>query len=186
METEFKEIISILKEAKRLKHIDDFALTGALALSALSQPRATRDVDFLITVDKEKIRDLVDWIKSVKGHRLTKHYIGGKKDLIKDLVEVPIGSTWADLIIAVSDIEKEAVSTGLQAGVFRLRLKIVRPEFLIILKLRAGSDQDFLDCAALWKEEIDREMVKKMAKELFLEGKLKKIAGIARRVKTGK
>lgn len=185
MEREFKEIIKILKEAKRLKYIDDFALTGALALSALSQPRATRDVDFLITAEKEKIKGLVDWIKSVKGIRLTKHHTGRKKDLIKDLVEVPIGSTWADLIVAVSDIEREAVSTGLQVGVFRLRLKVVRPEFLIILKLRAGSDQDFLDCAALWNEEIDRELVKKLAKELFMEGKLKKMAAIARRQRAG-
>lgn len=46
MEKEFKELVSALKETKRRNFIRDFALTGALALSALTQPRATRGIRF--------------------------------------------------------------------------------------------------------------------------------------------
>ncbi|HLE08412.1 MAG TPA: TlpA disulfide reductase family protein [Thermodesulfobacteriota bacterium] len=44
MEREFREIVKVLKESKRRRYIQDFALTGALALSALTQPRATSDI----------------------------------------------------------------------------------------------------------------------------------------------
>ncbi len=54
MEREFKEIVGVLKEAKRRKYIQDFALTGAIALSALTQPRATRDIDFIISIEKSQ------------------------------------------------------------------------------------------------------------------------------------
>ncbi|MBI3398971.1 MAG: hypothetical protein HY026_07050 [Deltaproteobacteria bacterium] len=49
---------------------------------------------------------------------------------------------------------------------------MVRPEYLIILKLLAGSDQDF----------IDRKPVKSMAKQLFMDGELKKLVEIAKRL----
>jgi len=183
MEREFKEIVSVLREAKRRKYIHDFALTGALALSALTQPRATRDIDFIISIEKENIPFFVDWLKSSKEYRHTKHHIGRQKDRIKDLIEVFIGSTWADLIVVSHEIEKEAVATGTTVSAFRnVRVKVVRPEYLIILKALAGSDQDIIDGAHLWNERIDRRLVRKMAKELYMDGKLKKMEAKAKKL----
>ena len=56
-----------IKEAKRRRYIEDFVLTGALALSALTQPRATRDMDFIVLMEKEKIPFFVEWLKLVKN-----------------------------------------------------------------------------------------------------------------------
>ena len=183
MEREFKDIVKALKEAKRLRFIHDFALTGALALSALSQPRATRDIDILVSMQKEKIKGFVTWLKYSREYRLTKHHIGRRKDRIKDLIEVPAGNTWADLIVASSDVENEAIATGLPVSVFaRTKLKVIRPEYLIILKLIAGSEQDYIDCAHLWNELKDKRLVRTMAKELYMERRLKKAKNIAKRV----
>lgn len=183
MEREFRDIVKVLREAKRREFIRDFALTGALALSALSEPRATRDIDILISLEKEKIKRLVEWLKYSKEYRLVKHHTGRPKDRIKDLIEVPAGSTWIDLIVASSAVEEEAISNSLSISVFTVdKLKIVRPEYLIILKLLAGSEQDYLDSAHLWNESIDKRLVRKMAKELFLQGKLQKMTVIARRL----
>lgn len=182
MEKEFKEVVRTLNEAKKFKLIDDFALTGALALSALSQPRATRDIDFLVTIDKENIGRFVEWLKFAKLHNLTKHHIGRRKDHIKDLIELPLGNTWADLIVTPGDIEKEAVATALSVKAFKVRLKVIKPEFLIILKLIACSEQDFIDAAQLWNGPIDKGLVRRMAKRLFLEAKLKKMVAIARKL----
>ena len=63
-----------------------------------------------------------------------------------------------------------------------LRIKVLSPEYLIILKLFAGSEQDFIDCAHLWNERIDKRLVRKIAKESFMEGKLKKLMAIAKKV----
>lgn len=183
MEKEFKEIVKVLKEAKRRKYIQDFALTGALALSALTQPRATMDIDFLVSVEKGKIPFFVDWLKSSKEYTFTKHHIGRSKDRIKDLIEVPLGSTWTDMIIAAHDVEKEAISSGIVLQAYKnLKLKVVRPEHLIILKLLAGSQQDFIDSANLWNEKIDRRLVRKMAEGLYIDGKLKKLEATAKKI----
>ena len=183
MEKEFKELVKVLREAKRRGIIGDFALTGALALSALTQPRATRDMDFLVLMEKEKIPFFVDWLKHSQNYNLAKHHAGRSKDRIKNLIEIPSGSARADLIAAFYDVEKEAVATAITASLYRnVKLKIIRPEYLIILKLFAGSEQDIIDGAHLWNEKIDRRLVRKMAKELFVEGKLKKLEIKARRV----
>ncbi|MBI3753840.1 MAG: hypothetical protein HY266_07370 [Deltaproteobacteria bacterium] len=92
MEREFRDIVKVLREAKRRKFIRDFALTGALALSALSQPRATRDIDILISLKKEKIKRFVEWLKYSKEYRLAKHHAGRPKDRIKNLIEAPTGA----------------------------------------------------------------------------------------------
>lgn len=183
MEREFKDIVRVLKEAKRLKLIHDFALTGALALSALSQPRATRDIDILISIEKEKIKGFVEWLKYSKEYRLTNHHVGRPKDRIKDLIEVPIGHTWVDLIVASSEVEREAVTTGISVRALTgVKLKVIRPEHLVILKLLAGSEQDYIDSAHLWNEPIDKRLVRKMVKELYMEAKIKKMIAIAKRL----
>lgn len=185
MEKEFKELVSILKEAKRKKFIEDFALTGALALSALTQPRATRDIDFLISVPKEKIPFLVDWLKSSKEFKFARHHTGRPKDRIKDLIEVPFGTTSADLLVATHEIEKDAVSSSKTETVFKVRVKVLGPEHLLILKLFAGSDQDIIDCAHLWNEPIDRKFVKSLSGELYLDGKLRKVEAAAKKILRG-
>lgn len=61
-------------------------------------------------------------------------------------------------------------------------MKVIKPEFLIILKLIACSEQDFIDAAQLWNGPIDKGLVRRMAKRLFLEAKLKKMAAVAKKL----
>jgi len=179
MEREFKEVVKALKEARRLKYIRDFALTGALALSALTQPRATRDIDILVSIEKDRIKGFVEWLSANRGYRFTRHHTGRRKDHIKDLIEVPLGGTHADLIAASSEIETEAVKRAVTAKTYSMTIKVVAPEDLIILKLRGGSDQDYIDAAHLWNEDI---IVEEKARGLFMAGKLKKMKSIAKRL----
>ena len=87
------------------------------------------------------------------------------------------------MIVASHEIEKEAVSTGITASAYKnLKIKIVRPEYLIVLKLLAGSPQDFIDGAHLWNEKIDRKLVRKMAEELYIGTKLKKLEATAKKI----
>lgn len=182
MEREFQEITEVLKEAERSGFINGFALTGALALSALTEPRATSDIDFIISVEKDKIPFLVDWLRFSKGYNLTRHHVGRPKDHIKNLIEVPMGSTTSDLLVISHEVEREALVSGITISAFNMRLKCVRAEYLIVLKLIAGSDQDLIDCAHLWNEPIDKKLVRKLAKGLYLEKKLEKMMRIARRL----
>ena len=59
MEREFKEIVGVLKEAKRLKYIHDFALTGALALSALTQRKPkTSQIFNMISFSRDETKEV--------------------------------------------------------------------------------------------------------------------------------
>lgn len=182
MDKEFRKIVGVLKEAERSGFINGFALTGALALSALTEPRATNDINFIISVEKTKVPFLVDWLISSKGYNLTKHHVGRPKDRIKDLIEIPMGSTSSDLLVISHDVEREALASGISISAFNVRLKVVRHEYLIVLKLIAGSDQDFIDSAHLWNEDIDKKLVRKLAKSLYLGKKLEKMLRIARKI----
>ncbi|MBI5561253.1 MAG: hypothetical protein HY894_00130 [Deltaproteobacteria bacterium] len=183
MEKEFKAFVGVLKEAKRRKFIRDFALTGALALSVHTQPRATADMDFLAAVEAEKIPFFVDWLRDSKGYNLARHHVGRPKDNIKNLIEVPAGGASADIIIAGNAVEEEALAEGVDVKAFKTAIKVVSAEYLMVLKLRAGSDQDYIDAAHLWNEDIDRRLVRRLTKGLYMERRLKRAVALARRLR---
>lgn len=183
MKEELRRVIELLEEAKVLNFIQDFALTGALALSAFSKPRATKDIDIIIVMNREKVTPFYKWLKFSKNYKLVKHYKGRQIDYIKDLIELPIKNTWADFIVAPGEFEKKAVSEGISVTLFRnMKIKIVRPEFLLILKLISGSEQDYIDCAQLWKTNIDKNMVRRLAEQTYTKNDLKKIINISKKL----
>jgi predicted nucleotidyltransferase len=64
-----------------------------------------------------------------------------------------------DLIIAERSWEREALLKSARAGKFR----VVRPEYLILMKLKAGRDKDIEDVVLL-SRVVDVEKTKKLVK----------------------
>lgn len=178
MKEELIRVAGLLREAKDRSYIQDYALIGGLALSAFAIPRATKDIDILVVMKEEEVTPFYKWLKYIKGYPLTKHYRGKKVDYIKHLIEVPIGSTWADILVAPGRFEERAVKESVSIRVFnRIKIKVVPPEYLLILKLISGSDQDYIDCAQLWKVKIDKKKVRELAKETYTEKALARVIG---------
>ena len=185
MEKEFREIVKVISEAKKKGYVLDFALIGALALSAFTEPRATNDMDFIAVIEKDKIDVFVDWLKRNKGYGLTKLHKGRSRDKIKNLIEIPCGSTTADIIAASHDLERDAISAAIRISVFgKGKLKVASPEYLIILKLFAGGEQDIIDCASLWNEPVDKKFVRAAARKYYLEGRLKRAVAFAKKMRS--
>ncbi|MEW6687443.1 MAG: hypothetical protein AB1393_14765 [Candidatus Edwardsbacteria bacterium] len=176
MREEFKKIISSLNNGIKKGLIEDFTLIGALALSSFSEPRATADMDFLVIL-KEGVTPvgLTEWLRIVRGHNRAKLCKGKKVNRIKNLIEIPIGNTWADVIVSEGKFEKEVVKNSIRIRIFGLNVKVANPEYQIVMKLKAGSPQDILDASSLYRCGVNKRVLKTLISENFLESKFEKM-----------
>ena len=140
---ELKALINKLEEENI-----EYALCGGLAMAIYAFPRATLDIDILITPNLlEKINSAIDDLGftlkaspmefqegKIKIHRVSK-------------IEPATGETlFLDMLIVTSEI-KEAWNTRIKVEWEHGNISVVSPEGLILLKsLRAsGQDQDDID-----------------------------------------
>ena len=158
----------------------DFALIGGLAVSTWGAVRATQDVDLLANSDPSPIGDprVRDGLrKFLQKKRCTVDWrVGDSDDPIPLLlrIEFPksIGRLGTDILWAHKRWHQEALQRRLEVKSGRLRMYVLHPEDLILLKLDAGGPQDLLDVRALLAakpSELDIERLKRGAAQLRLQ-----------------
>jgi len=124
------------------------AVIGGCAVNAYAEPRATKDVDFVVEVDDERHRLLVAaldarrfWRASAVGDG------GGVPDLA--LYRDEAGRR-VDFLFAHTAFEQSALARSeLRQPYAGVELAVVSPEDLIVYKLVADREQDRADIAAL-------------------------------------
>ncbi|MBF8253619.1 MAG: hypothetical protein HW373_314 [Deltaproteobacteria bacterium] len=156
-----------------------FALIGGLAVSTWGGIRATRDIDFLADSDPSPIgsRRLRDDFKKCleEQHCRVEWRVGDPDDPIPlvsrlRLVDKSI-ETEADILWAYKRWHQEALQRRLEVKAKRLRVFVIHPEDLILLKLDAGGPQDLLDVRALLASkppDLDVERLKRTAARIRL------------------
>jgi hypothetical protein len=144
-----------------------FALVGGLAVSARTEPRFTRDVDFAVAVSDDReaerlIRDLVD-----AGYRLKATV---EQDAVNRLATVRLlipeedaSGIVADLLFASSGIETELVGGAEPVEIVPgLIVPLPHVGHLLALKVLSRDDikrpQDLADIRALLKVADDKEI----------------------------
>ena len=129
----------------------DWALCGGVAVAFWVTKRSptVRELDILISVDdSEEARDRLKRIGCG---------VGGYGGLGLNSVNVTCMGLKIDLIIAERRWEQDALLKSAKAGKFR----VVRPEYLILMKLHAGRDKDIEDVVLL-SRVVDVEKTKKL------------------------
>jgi hypothetical protein len=168
----FKKTIIFFDELKKERLITDYALIGGLALSAWIEPRTTKDADFVVIISKK-----ITWqdIASLIETRLHKKVIlqkGNKRTTIQEKLSFMMGQIEVDLISTKGfRLALEAVENAVPAEIFNKDLKVVTPEYLILLKLIPLSDQDKIDISRLVKK-VDMTGLTKLAESHLLLPKL--------------
>ncbi len=119
--------------------INGFTLIGGLAVSAWSPPRATMDVDFLILAELTNLHHLVKALCDVGLNAELRR--GGYEDPVPYLIRADS----LDIIVATKKYEAEAIEQSVIVDVLGRNIPVVSPEYLIILKLKAGGPRDILD-----------------------------------------
>ncbi len=152
-----RKIVSFLNENGY-----EYALAGGLAFSALVEPRATVDIDILISIDESMMEDFIRKIKKkysniivhespmefnrIKVWRTT--VINGNKEII------------IDFLLVGSEFQKSVIRRSSEITFIDIKLKVISLEDLIILKILSARTQDKADLERIFKtmkNEIDCE-----------------------------
>jgi hypothetical protein len=149
------DVLSSLRDAGL---ISGFALIGGLAVSAWSPPRATQDVDLLVLIDSNNLNHLV---KALCDAGINAELRRGGVD---DPVPCLIRADYLDIIVATKKYEAEAIKQSIIVSIAGRDIPVASPEFLIILKLKAGGPRDLLDVQELLASNlVDHELLAELA-----------------------
>lgn len=142
------QTLDLLSELRASGLIDGFALIGGLAVSAWSPPRATMDVDMLVLARTETLDRLVQALCDAGLNAELRR--GGYDDPVPFLIRADL----LDIIVATKKYEAETIANSIAVNIAGRDIPVASPEYLIILKLKAGGPQDLLDVKELLSSNL--------------------------------
>jgi len=149
-------------------------LLGGIAVGMWAEPRATLDIDLLISVpesDLEKLKKLLQSkgfvvfsnpISKLKRVKIFRFFI---KSPDEDLLMV-------DAILADDEFKKNALSQSQQISVHKTSVRVASVEDLILFKLLSGRPQDVVDIKNLLEihqESLDQEYLNSWGKKIGVQ-----------------
>lgn len=166
--TALDEVASAFSRACRAADVPH-AFTGGIAVVAWGEPRTTSDVDVLVDLDADRISAFVDAIEEqgleVEGRDLEiARKQGGHATVFTAEPGLHVDVRCVTGLGALEEIS-DAVEVPLQTGT----IPVVRPEDLIVHKVRWGAPRDLEDARSILArsfERIDRRRLTKWAQRL--------------------
>lgn len=163
---EFKRVLELILKDFQKENIR-YAVIGGFALGALGVPRATIDLDFLVSSD-----DLGKITRIMARHGYECHY---KSENVSQYISALKIFGEIDFLHAFRDISKKMLERALERDVFegKLKLKVLRAEDIIGLKVQALANnperfnRELLDIEALM-ERYGPELDWRLLEEYFL------------------
>ena len=173
----FKKAIAFFDEIRKEGIVEDYALIGGLALSAWVRPRTTKDIDLIVAISKKiSWPDLVSIIET-RLHKRVAVQKGTQRTNIKEKLSFVSGLIEVDVISTKGfDLAAEAVKNAVVTEVFNHSVKVVTPEYLMLLKLLPLSSQDAVDIRALARK-ADVNKLTSLARKHYLLTKLESVIG---------
>ena len=183
LEKELKRLSLALAKLQEDGKLAGYSLIGALAVSAHARPRATQDIDFMVSAEQEFFFKIFPKILEDKGYDL-KVFKGHLDDPINGLIRIydkEDNVELADIIPVFWKWQDEIVTAAQKIDFSGVKIPVARLEDLVILKLCAGGPQDIIDAEELLKvakisKNIDYERMQTLAKRARVSKKLKKLA----------
>jgi len=153
----------------------DYILIGGLAVSIWGEPRATVDIDFLISLKTDDFDFLTEKLKQSDRFIFVhdKPMIFGKISFLRATLKSNPDIS-VDVLFADDEFKNEALKRKETVRIDDFSINIAAPEDLIILKFLSGRGQDRLDAEKILeiqKEHLDREYMQRWAERLDIEMK---------------
>ena len=153
----------------------DYILIGGLAVSIWGEPRATVDIDFLISLKTDDFDFLTEKLKQSDRFIFVhdKPMIFGKISFLRATLKSNPDIS-VDFLFADDEFKNEALKRKETVRIDDFSINIAAPEDLIILKFLSGRGQDRLDAEKILeiqKEHLDREYMQRWAERLGIEMK---------------
>lgn len=131
-----------------------YCLIGALALGAWGAIRATQDIDFLIVIDEER-RDALIGSLAAGGFVVDRRWADLNPLAKENVTRLLFGPHPVDLLHARDAFHRDTLARRRSVAIEGVSIDVATPEDLILLKLRAGRDQDFVDVAGIVARQKD-------------------------------
>jgi len=164
-----KKTLKVLNELREKGLIQDYAIGGAIAALRWTEPFFTQDLDIYILLkevdDEEKglvvLSPIYEYLKS-KGYVWKAHWI---------MIEgVPVD------IFPADPLEKEAIKQAKEVEYEGVKTKVIVPEYLIALFLRAGRNKDRRKIEMLLEQcQIDRGRLQRILSQYGLDEKFREL-----------
>jgi len=151
----------------------EYMLIGGLAVGIWGEPRATVDIDFLVSVKTNDFDLLRQKVKG-SGRFIFIHdepMIFGKISFLRATLKTNTDIS-VDFLFADDDFKNEALKRKETVQIADFSVNISTPEDLIILKLLSRREQDRLDADKILdiqKNYLDWEYLRKWSKRLGIE-----------------
>jgi len=151
----------------------EYMLVGGLAVGIWGEPRATVDIDFLVSIKADDSDLLRQKVKESERFIFIhdRPLIFGKISFLRATLKSNADIS-ADFLFADDDFKNEALRRKETLQISDFSVNVSAPEDLIILKLLSGREQDNLDAKKIFeiqKKRLDREYMQKWSKRLGIK-----------------
>jgi|WetSurMetagenome_2_1015567.scaffolds.fasta_scaffold01667_1 hypothetical protein len=149
---DFSKALRFFDTLKSENLIKDYAIIDGLALSAWIKPRATKDIDLIVSCAADfEHADLKYLVESRLGEKTVTH-IMRNNETIKEMFSFTENLLEVDIISARDfPLAEEAINNAVAIEALGQTVKIATPEYLIALKLIPFEEQDRIDIKRLLK-----------------------------------
>ena len=160
-----RNTLKIINELKKKKLIKDYAIGGGIAALFYIEPFLTYYLDiFVILPSKEINKKKLILLSPIFEYLASKGYSWRGEHVIIEGIPVQF--------IPADPLEEEAIKNAKEIKYEGIRTKIITPEYLIAIFLRAGRKKDLEKIERFFEEvEIDKVKLKKILIKFNLKEK---------------
>jgi len=160
-----KKTIQVLNQLQKKGLIKDYAIGGGIATIFYVEPFFTYDLDvFIIPSGMAKEQNLI-LLSPVYNYLETKGYKWKGEHIIIEGIPVQF--------IPANELEEEAITNARKIGYEGVKTRVMTPEYLIALLLRAGRKKDLGKIEKLLEQtRIDRRKLGAILRKYGLNKKL--------------
>jgi len=159
-----RETLKIINELKVTGLIDEYAIGGGIAALFYIEPFLTYDLDVFIIPIEKRLEEGVILLTDVFDYLKTKGYPWKGEHIIIEGIPVQF--------IPVDEFEKEAVENARMTEYEGIPTKVIQPEYLIAILLRAGRKKDIEKVERLIEQtDLDREKLDSLLSRFNLKEK---------------
>lgn len=161
-----RQTLKVINELKDKGLINDYAIGGGIAALFYIEPFLTYDLDvFIISVERADEKNLI-LLSPIFDYLKSKGYSWKGEHIIMEGVPVQF--------IPADELEKEAVENAKVMEYEGIKAKIITPEYLIVILLRAGRKKDIEKIEKLLEQtDIDRTKLEEILNKFGLKERFK-------------
>ncbi|MEW6680755.1 MAG: nucleotidyltransferase [bacterium] len=163
-----KKALEVINELKDKSLIKDYAIGGAIGVMRWVEPFFTRDLDiFVIPREEVSKKEVISFlpIYDYLKHKGYNEWVG--QWIMVEGVAVEF--------LPAEDLAKEGVENAREIKFEDVKTRVMTPEYLIALLLKAGRDKDIRKIEMLLHQtEVDRNKLRKILLKYNLTKKFKK------------